>query len=384
MAHLGFDPHRDDVMADPFRWYRWLRRQARAYRVESGGFYAVSRHEDVVTVTKEHATFSSTGGVGFAWNAHPMMSMYDPPDHTRLRRIVAAAFTPKTIQALRPAMEEESRRLLEANAERPFDFVTGIAEPLVAAVVGDLIGVPREVAVHFRRWSLSVTGILAGNLDAAHGEEDRRELVQAMREAKGHGLGLIRVLSDASAAERLSDRELTAFCVLLLVAGFETTVNGMANAAFTLMNHCDAFAALARAPHSAPAVIEEVLRFDPPVHAFFRNTLRPWTFPDGSSIPEGKKVMVLFGSACHDEERYVHADRFDPERPPLPSVAFGNGVHYCIGAPLARALYDVFLRTFLASRRRLVATGAPRRTHNSMLRGFEALPVVLTEPAGAP
>src|SRR5689334_7763061 len=108
MKELGFDPHRDDVVVDPFRWYRWLRKQERAYLVPSGGFYAVSRYEDVVTVTKEHGTFSSTGGVGVSWSAHPMMSMYDPPDHTRLRRIVAAAFTPKTVQSLRPAMEEES------------------------------------------------------------------------------------------------------------------------------------------------------------------------------------------------------------------------------------------------------------------------------------
>src|SRR5689334_21883731 len=95
MAALGFDPRRDDVIRDPFRWYTWLRRGPRAYPVDGGAFYAVIRYEDVVTATREHGVFSSTGGVGISWNAHPMMSMYDPPDHTLLRRIVASAFTPK-------------------------------------------------------------------------------------------------------------------------------------------------------------------------------------------------------------------------------------------------------------------------------------------------
>ncbi|HEU4538415.1 MAG TPA: hypothetical protein VFS00_30050, partial [Polyangiaceae bacterium] len=175
MSEAGFDPHRDDVLDDPFRWYAWLRRQRRAYLVERGGFYAVSRYEDVVTVTREPATFSSTGGVGPSWDAHPMMSMYDPPEHTRLRRLVAGAFTPKAAARLHRAMADDTRGRLDARrGAGPFDFVTAFAEPLVAALIADVIGRPRELAAHFRRWSLAITGVLAGNVDPAAGEQGRR------------------------------------------------------------------------------------------------------------------------------------------------------------------------------------------------------------------
>jgi cytochrome P450 len=382
MTETGFDPYRDEVLDEPFRWYAWLRGQARAYLVEPGGFYAVSRYEDVVTVTREHATFSSTGGVGVQWASHPMMSMYDPPEHSRLRRIVASAFTPKAIAILRQAMVDETQRRLDALLDAgPFDFVTEFAEPLVATIMADVISLPRELVPHFRRWSLAITGTLAGNLDPAAGEQDRRALVRALRDAQRRSEGLLRVLSDASAAERLTEHELTAFCVLLLVAGFETTVNGMANGAATLLQHPAAFAALQRSPEGIARTIEEALRFDPPVHAFFRNTLRPWTFPDGSVIPEGKKVMVLFASANHDEERFPQAGTFDPSRPNVDHVAFGHGVHYCIGAPLARSLYDVVLRAFAACPRRLEARGEAQRTRNSMLRVFRSMPVELVAAA---
>ena len=120
MSEAGFDPHRDDVLDDPFRWYAWLRARERAYLVERGGFYAVSRYEDVVTVTREHATFSSTGGVGVQWASHPMMSMYDPPEHARLRRIVAGAFTPKAIAGLREAIAAEAQALVTKPYRAPW------------------------------------------------------------------------------------------------------------------------------------------------------------------------------------------------------------------------------------------------------------------------
>jgi len=371
----SFDPHRDDVLDDPFRWYAWLRAGPRAYHVERSDYFAVSRYEDVVAVTKNHAVFSSTGGVGPLWQPRPIMSMYDPPDHSRLRRLVARGFTPKTVQTLRPAMALETDRLLAAASGSDFDFVTAVAEPLVAVLIADLLGLPRELVPRFRRWSLSITGILAGNLDAAAGEEDRRELVRCMKEARGGGEGLLQTLSDASAAERLSEKELTAFCVLLLVAGFETTVNGMSNLVHALFRHPDVLEPGTDAPSTA-CVVEEALRYDPPVHAFFRNTLAPYTFPDGSTIPTGKKVMVLFASANHDAQQFASPEVFDPRRPGLDAhVAFGNGVHHCIGAPLARALYGTLLDALVARGSRLVERPAARRTRNSMLRGFESLPV---------
>lgn len=376
---LGFDPRRDDVIDDPMPWYAWLRGRERAYAVAGGEFYAVSRYDDVLAVTKNHAVFSSTGGIGLAWGSHPMMSMMDPPEHTRLRRIVSSAFTPSAVRALHPALVEATRTRLAELRGSTFDFVGGLAEPLAARVISDLLGLPHALEERFRGWSLAIVGTLAGNLSGEATEADRRELVRAMRSLVGTPRGIYAVLSAANQSERLTENELVAFCVLLLVAGFETSVNGMANIVGQLLAHPEELDRMRRDPARRTKVVEEALRLDPPDHAFFRNTLSEATFADGSVVPPGKKVMVVFASANHDEAQFPEPSRFDPDRSNLAHVAFGHGVHYCLGAPLARSLYDVVLGELADAGLRLEPAGPPERTRNSMLRGFLSLPVRLSD-----
>lgn len=378
----GYDPLRADVVDDPFPWYAWLRTQRRAYHVEAHDFYVVSRYDDVCEVTKNHRAFSSTGGVGIAWTTHPMMSQVDPPEHTRLRRIVSKAFLPATVRGLQDAIADETVRRLADVGDGTTDFVAQFAEPLVARVIADLLGLPHELEPNFRRWSLAITGVLAGNLSAAEAEPDRRALVAAMRGLAGTKRGVYALLSDASDAERMSEAELVAFCVLLLIAGFETSVNGLANLIAQLALHPEEAGRLRADPARLTRAIEEALRLDPPDHAFFRNTLEEVTFQDGSVVPPGKKVMVLFASANHDPERFPEPTRFDPDRTNLDHVAFGHGIHYCLGAPLARAMYRTVLDQVLARGAWFELEGDAERTRNSMLRGFHRLPLRFVPAAG--
>lgn len=382
---IPYNPFAEAVIAEPFAFYEALRRGPRAFPVEGTDIYALSRYEDVVHAARHHEIFSSTGGVGPEWDPHPMMSMYDPPEHTRLRRIVARAFTPRTVSELAVSMRSETHAVLDAfSAQGGGDFVTEFAEPLVAGMIANLIGLPPEFRSAFRRWSVGITSVLGKNVpsdEKAQAEDNRRELVRALRtlvatRTATPGPGLVNALVDATHDERLSEPELIAFCVLLLVAGFETTVNALANTAVTLMAVPERFERVCETRELVSTAVDEALRLAPPVHAFFRNTLSEARFPDGSVIPEKKKVMLLFASANRDAAKFADPDTFIANRKESADhLSFGSGVHTCLGAPLAKQLLRIVVDACVERVERLELRSGVVFTNNTLLRGYQALPL---------
>lgn len=382
---IPYNPFAEEVIAEPFKFYEELRQGPRAFAVAGTDIHVLSRYEDVVHAARQHEVFSSTGGVGPEWDPHPMMSMYDPPEHSRLRRIVARAFTPRTVSELARAMESDTSAVLTNFADKGGgDFVTEFAEPLVAGMIANLIGLPAEFRGAFRRWSVGITNVLGKNVppdEVARAEDNRRDLVRTLRKLVAErkaspGPGLVNTLVDATEDERLSEPELIAFCVLLLVAGFETTVNALANTAVALIAEPELFEAIRVRPEWTNGAIDEALRLAPPVHAFFRNTLSEARFPDGSVIPEKQKVMLLFASANRDGAKFAEPNRFVLGRKESAEhLSFGSGVHTCLGAPLAKQLLRVVVSACVQRVEALELRSGVVSTNNTLLRGYQSLPV---------
>jgi cytochrome P450 len=313
--------------------------------------------------------------------------MYDPPAHSRLRKLVAAHFTPRAVAELGARVEATIEGLLEPMLQRgEADLVQDLAIPLSLGLIADLIGVPAERRADFRRWSEGVIDVLAGGLDeeaTVRAAVKQRELVAFLKvlmneRAASHSdaRDIISLLVHARGDDRLTPSELIAFCVVLLVAGFETTVNGIANGALALMAHRDQLRLLVDNPGLAPSMVEEVVRYDCPVQSFFRNTLRD-TAVAGVPVPSGVKVLVLFASANRDPRHFPEADRFLVSRSPNDHVGFGAGVHFCLGAPLARLQMVAVARAMLASVRSMDLCGSVVRTGNVLFRGVRRLPVAV-------
>jgi cytochrome P450 len=391
MPDRTFDPFSLECLRDPYRAYAWLRDSAPVYHIPSTDIWAVSRFADVQAVLHDPMVFSSTGGVGPQWRQHPMMSMYDPPKHTRLRRIVAKHFTPKYLAGLGPRMQETTTRLLAVmQRDGGGDFVADFAEPLMSSLIADLLGIPEHRRADFRRWSQPTVQVLATGLDAqaaAAAERTRVEFVTYLKQLiaerrttappDGARPDIITLLLAANDDDGLTPSEVTAFCVLLLVAGFETAVNGLSNTAHLLLQHPDAWQSVRAEPPLIAGMIEEALRFDAPVQAFCRNTLVDAEVA-GVRIPARQKVMVLFGSANRDPRQYRDAATFDLRRNPTDHLGFGSGVHYCIGAPLARIQYSIAWQVFASRVARMTAAAEPVTAQNALMRGFRSLPMTMS------
>jgi cytochrome P450 len=272
------------------------------------------------------------------------MLIMDPPDHTRVRKLVNKAFTPKRIAALRGHIEALVRTLLdEAAARGRFDVIHDLAEPLPAIVIAELLGVPPEDHRQFREWS---SGLIAG---AASPSAEARETATAA------GRRLFAYLADTIADRRrapredlisamiqaqeerdaLTDAELLATSNLLLLAGHETTTNLIGNGMLALLREPDEWRRLCADPSLVPTAVEELLRFDGPVQATLRVALEDVAI-DEHTIPAGALVLVSIGAANHDPAVFAEPDALDLARDPNPHLAFGFGTHFCLGAPLAR------------------------------------------------
>ena len=319
----------------------------------------------------------------------PGFLFLDPPDHTRLRKLAQQAFAPKVVRSLEPDVEDMVAGLLDAVADADgFDAVADLAHPLPVAVICRMLGVPMADEPEFSRAS----ALLAQGLDPFSTftgalPEDFQARLEAGRWLRGYLADLIQerraapredLISALIAAEedgdQLTTEEIVATCNLLLIAGHETTVNLIANAMLAMLRHPRYWAELAADPQRAPSIIEETLRWDPPVQLAGRIAAEDMTIGT-TPVPKGDTMMLLFAAAQRDSAAFERPDAFDPDREGLRHLAFGHGVHFCLGAPLARLEARIALSAVAARFPNAQLAAEPSYRPNVTLRGLATLPI---------
>lgn len=384
-----YNPFDPEIIADPYPAYRELREHAPAYWSAQANTWVLSRYEDVAAALVDPATYSSASGifptppeVDMTQLFLPMLIMTDPPRHTALRKIVSRAFTPRRINRLEPHIHAIVDDLLSRPPHSgAWDFVSGFSGPLPAIVIADMLGVPREDRDQFRAWSTTLIesnptrGDFGPGLDAAAALYEYFAAFLAERRAHPQDDLMSALVGAEADGERLSEEELLGFCLLLLVAGHETTTNLLSNSAVALSQHPDSRRQLADHPELVPAAVEELLRYDSPVQGLSRTLTRSVDL-HGQSLMTGDTVLLLFGSANRDERVFPEADRFDIHRVSDRQVAFGRGIHFCLGAALARLEARIALQTLLARQRDWeVDLDSAVRLRSGPIRGYVSLPV---------
>jgi cytochrome P450 len=379
---------------DPYPLYAELRRAP--VSLQSDGTYVVSTHAEIARLlhdprvsSDERKSARRAGALASSGRLTkgPPFIFLDPPDHDRLRRIIVRQFTPERVNGKRARVATLVDELLDARRERGhLDVVDDLAYPLPVTVICELLGVPREDEPKFQGWSTA----LARSLDPIQGlgEDEIQSAVDAQIRVQQYMKGLAAdrrarprddmisgLVADPDTTWRGNEDELLVMLTLLLVAGHETTVNLITNGTLTLLRHRDALERLRREPELVVTLVEEVLRYDPPVQFRTRTVLADVEL-GGVTIPKGATVALLLASGSRDERRFPRADRFDPARTDNAHFGFGGGAHYCVGAPLARLEAQVALG---ALARRLVAPrlaqDPPPYRENAALRGPRHLPV---------
>jgi cytochrome P450 len=391
MSELRYDPYDPATIDDPYPVYRRLRDEAPLYRIERLGIFVLSRHADVRAALLDPATFSSAHGLFLDQDPGAFLKdvqQSDPPRHDRLRKLVLEAFTTRRVAALEPRLRAIVRRLLDPLvAQGGGDFTAELAWPFPATVICELLGVPHGDRERFRRWSydlatgsrrrdgsnLTAVGAIYAYFGELLAERRRRpanDLVSALLAARLDG-------------EALGEKDLRAFCFLLVVAGHETTTNLLGNAFVQLALRPELRRRLAGDFSRIPDAIEEFLRFDGPVQGLTRTVVRDAEL-HGVTLHPGEKVHLLFAAANRDERAFERPDELDVERSPNPHLSFGQGIHFCLGAKLARLEMQVALEEVLGRVPEFsLACDRVERLPSPLLRGVERLPLAFGRPAAA-
>jgi cytochrome P450 len=389
---VEFDPYAYAVHEDPYPFYRALRDEAPAYRNESLGFWALSRHADVLAAFKDVDTFSNRHGVSldldaFHERADTTMSFLamDPPRHTRMRALVSRGFTPRRVAELEERVREIARGHLDACAERgACDFIGDFAGKLPMDVVSELLGVPASDRATLRTWADLVVHREEGvqGMPPAAGAAALRMLhyftEMLARRSRSPGDDLTGALLAAEiGGDRLSEREVIGFLFLMVVAGNETTTKLLGNALYWLWRNPEERAKVAADPALVPRWVEETLRYDNSTQALARLVARDVEL-HGEKLRCGEKAVLLVGSANRDERAFPEPDRYDVLRNTSRSLAFGQGTHFCLGAALARLEGRVALEELGRRFPRFeIEPEGIARVHSVNVRGFAALPVRL-------
>lgn len=397
---LGFDPADPDFVADPYPAYERLRAEGRVLYDEATDHWLVPHHDDVNALLRDrrfgrtYLHVSTHEEMGHPappavldpfWHLinHGILDM-EPPDHTRVRRLVAKAFTPRMVESMRAPVQRLTDELVDAVAGTgEFDLLPAIAEPLPVAVIAELLGVPPADRHLLRPWSADICRMY--ELHPTHDDmriasrasvEFSDYLRELSRQRRAHPTGdlISEMALVVDEGERLTEDELIGTCVLLLNAGHEATVNVTGNGWWSLFRHPDALERL-RADHGlVPSAVEELLRFDTPLQLFER-----WVLEDaeihGVSVPRGAELGLVFGSANRDPSVFDAPDELRLDREPNPHVTFGAGIHFCLGAPLARVELQTSFETVLRRMPRLELVEEPRWKPGYIIRGLESLRV---------
>jgi cytochrome P450 len=397
LTELEFNPFSPEFQADPYPVYRWLRAEDPVHYVELPGLelmglWLLTRHADVTAVLRDErfsARKQLMSVVESSVAVRPLTSsmlVVDPPDHTRMRMLVTKAFTPRVIEGLRPRIQELVDAALDrVAADGEMDVIRDLAYPLPVTVIAELLGVPAADHERFKQWSDDVAVLADGTLvlaGLAHAEESMVALetylsaVFAERRIRPQG-DLISALVAAREQEQvLSEAELFATCVLLLVAGNETTTNLIGNGMLALLRNRDQLALLGREPGLIRPAIEELLRYDSPVQLTSRTPTVDVEI-GGKVIRAGQEVDLVLGAANRDPAAFVEPDRLDITRADNRHVSFGQGIHFCLGAPLARLEGQIAIQTLVRRFPGLrLATDVPEWRPGLVLHGLKSLPVV--------
>ena len=391
----GFDPRTPSFVADPYPFYARLRATTPVRYVPATDSWWLTRYADVLLALHDQRFGKEPvepGGRQVSPIATPgttdlplPMLFRNPPDHTRLRSLVNRAFTPRVVEELRPHIQEIANHLLDQVAgQGSMDLMSDFAVPLPAVVIAELLGVPASDRERFKTWSTDL--VMA--LDATQPAERRAAaatsgqalteyfaaLIEQRRAAPQDDLvsSLIRVEEQG---DRLSRGELLSMCTLLLVAGHETTTNLIGSGTLALLQHPDQLARLRQQPELLPSAVEELLRYTSPVQRVGRIAREPLTI-EGTTIPAGALVTPVLGAANHDPAVFQDPERLDLGRTDNRHLAFGRGIHFCLGAPLARLEGQIAFATLLARLPNLTFAGtAPAWSANTSLRGLTTLPL---------
>jgi len=391
-----YDPFDPGVLLDPYPVYASARAADGLVHVPLLDSWLVSRYDEGLAVLRQPRLYSSARGMGdliamtFADGQRGEMPrlliLEDPPVHTTLRRMVARGFTPTRILGAEPLVERIAREHVEALVERGAhgDLVRDLSMPFPVRVIAELLGIPESLFGQFREWSDAIVKAFSLTPDPAGADKASQELnayfaevIDERRDDPGEDLVSLLVRRGGEGEEPLSLIELVHFCILLLIAGNETTTNLLGNAMVVLLDRPELESRLRADRSLVGPFVEEVLRFDSPVQSLFRGLSEPATLA-GVDLPEGTRLMVLMGSANRDGAHYraaddVVVDRFATATPD--HLAFGSGIHLCLGAPLARLEARVALDVLFDATSSLEAAGEPVRTASFLLRGCTSVPL---------
>lgn len=341
----------DDFRLNPFPWFQHMRENAPMIYDERFGSWSVFKYNDVQQVLSNHAVYSSQNSESDQGLDMSILNM-DPPRHRQLRTLAALAFTPRAVVLLEGRVTEIVNELLDqVEHQGRMDLIDDLAHPLPATIIAEMLGVPGEDREQFRHWSNQIVG--SEPIDHSKGMGPQRAMAQYFRKLlperrRQPREDLISALLAAQVdGESLSEAELLGFCILLLVAGNETTTTLLGNAIQTFDEHPEVMEELRADPSLMPGAIEEVLRYRAPVRMMFRTAIQE-TELRGQAIQAGDGVAAWLGSANRDEEQFPNSDTFDIHRTPNRHLAFGYGIHFCLGAPLARLEARVALNLLLA------------------------------------
>ncbi len=359
---MNYNPLSPAVQNDPYPYYAELRNKAPVAWIEPMQAWAVSRYSDVDFILRNPRLFSSglwneaaSGDLVAVPEAPGLLSM-DPPDHTRMRKLANKGFTPRLIRAMEPRVQAITQGLLKTlRSQAEVDLVPTLSVPLPIIVIAEMLGIELARQADFKRWSDSLVQSLNHPTDEVVRTEIQRnigelrsyleQIIQKRRTEPGEDLITAFVQAEEE-RQTLTSIEILGLTVLLLAAGNETTTNLIGNAVLALLAHPEELAKVRADRTSISALVEEVLRYDSPVQVVYRQATQDIELA-GGKVPAGATVLALLGAANRDERKFPDPDRFEVARNPSDHVGFGYGIHYCLGAPLARLSGRVALDALL-------------------------------------